>query len=200
MPDTYKIVTLKANAQEIVTLKYFWCQICTICYFGGKCSENLYLKMHLAPHMYRIVTVKANAQEIVTFKYIWHHICTKLLLSKQMFRKLSLENAFDTKYVQNHHFTGKCSGNCYLNMHLTPHMYKIITLQANAEEIITLKCFWCQICTKSLLERQMLRKDLTINGVLCKRPFTHEGNYLIVNLKLTISMHVKCSFCLYVLR
>ena len=40
-------------------------------------------------------------------------------------------------------------------MHLTPNMYKIIILQANAKEIITLKCPWCQICTKSLLWRQM---------------------------------------------
>ena len=38
-----KIITLKANAKKIVTLK-----------------------MHLAPNMYKIVTVKANAQEIIT--------------------------------------------------------------------------------------------------------------------------------------
>ena len=80
-----------------------------------------------------------------------------------MLRKSSLENAFDTTYVQKHYFEGKCSGNRYfkmhltpcmykivafegnwkgnrhLKMHLTPNMYKIITLMANAKEIITVK-------------------------------------------------------------
>ena len=53
-----------------------------------------------------------------------------------MLRKSSLLNAFDTKYVQNHYFEGNCSGNCHFKMHLTPHMYKIVTLKANAQEII----------------------------------------------------------------
>ena len=66
-----------------------------------------------------------------------------------MLRKSSLSNAFDTKYVQNHYFEGKCSENHHLKMHLTPHMCKTIilnanakkiTLKANAQEIITLKC------------------------------------------------------------
>ena len=43
--NMYKIVTLKANAKEIVTLK-----------------------MHLTPNMYKIITLKANAKEIVTLK------------------------------------------------------------------------------------------------------------------------------------
>ena len=73
--------------------------------------------MLLTPHMYKIVTLKANAQEIHYFKM-----------------------AFDTTYVQNHYFEGKCSENHYFKMHLTPHMYKIITLKANAKEIFTLKC------------------------------------------------------------
>ena len=38
-----------------------------------------------------------------------------------------------------------------LNMHLTPNMYKIITLNANAKKIVTLKCMWHHICTKMLL-------------------------------------------------
>ena len=42
-PNMYKIITLKANAKEIITLK-----------------------MHLAPNMYKIVTLKANAKKIVT--------------------------------------------------------------------------------------------------------------------------------------
>ena len=54
-----------------------------------------------------------------------------------MLRKLLLENAFGTTYVQNRYCEGKCSGNLYFKMHLTPHMYKIITLKANAQEIIT---------------------------------------------------------------
>ena len=31
------------------------------------------------------------------------------------------------------------------------YMYKIITVKANAKEIVTFKCIWHQICTKSLL-------------------------------------------------
>ena len=50
-----------------------------------------------------------------------------------MLRKSSLEHAFDTKYVQNCYCEGKCSGNLYFKMHLTPHMYKIVTLKANAK-------------------------------------------------------------------
>ena len=42
-PNTYKIVTLKANAQEII-----------------------HFKMYLTPNMYKIVTLKANAKEIIT--------------------------------------------------------------------------------------------------------------------------------------
>ena len=130
MWNMYKNVTLKANAKI-----------------------NHYFKMHVAPHMYKTITLKANAKEIVTLKCIWHQICTKLLLCRQMLRKLSLQNAFDTTYVQNHYFEGKCKGNRHIKMHLTPHMYKIVTLKANAKEIVTLKCIWHQICTKTLLER-----------------------------------------------
>ena len=43
MPNTYKIVTLKANA-----------------------NENHYFKMHLTPNMYKIITLKANAKEIMS--------------------------------------------------------------------------------------------------------------------------------------
>ena len=57
-----------------------------------------------------------------------------------MVRKSLLENAFDTIYVQNCYFEGKCSGNNHLKMHLTPNMYKIVTLKANAKEIVTVKC------------------------------------------------------------
>ena len=61
----------------------------------------------------------------------------------QMLRKLSCENAFGTTYVQNHYFAGKCSGNRYLtNAFGMSNMYKIVTLKANAKEIITLKCIW----------------------------------------------------------
>ena len=187
-PHMYKIITLKANAEEIITWKCFWCQICTKCYFEGKCSENRHFKMHLAPNMYKIITFKANAKEIITFKCIWHQICTKLLLWRQMLRKSSLLNAFSTTYVQNRYFAGKCSGNHYFKMHLAPHMYKIVTLKANAKkiitskciwhhicaktitmkanakEIITWKCLWHHICTKSLLWRQMLRKSSLENA------------------------------------
>ena len=54
-----------------------------------------------------------------------------------MLRKSLLENAFDAKYVQNHYFKDKCSGNRHLKMHVASHMCKTITLKANAKEIIT---------------------------------------------------------------
>ena len=54
-----------------------------------------------------------------------------------MLRKSLLENAFSTTYVQNCYFEGNCSGNRYFKMHVTPNMYKIVTLKANAKEIIT---------------------------------------------------------------
>ena len=38
------------------------------------------------------------------------------------------------------YFADKCSGNCYFKMLLMPNTYKIITLKANAQEIVTLKC------------------------------------------------------------
>ena len=57
-----------------------------------------------------------------------------------MLRKSSCLHAFDTKYVQNHYFEGKCSENHYLKMHVAPHMFKTVTLKANAKDIITLKC------------------------------------------------------------
>ena len=53
-----------------------------------------------------------------------------------MLRKLLLENAFGTTYVQNRYFQGKCLGNRHFKMHLAPNMYKIITVKANAKEII----------------------------------------------------------------
>ena len=62
--------------------------------------------MHLTANMYKIVSVKANAKEIAAVKCICHQICTKWLLWRQMLRKLLLENAFDAKYVQNHHIAG----------------------------------------------------------------------------------------------
>ena len=56
-----------------------------------------------------------------------------------MLRKLSLLNAFGTKYVQNHYFEGKCSENHYFKMHVAPHMCKTVNLNADAQEIITVK-------------------------------------------------------------
>ena len=114
-PHMCKIVTLKANAQEIVTCKmHFDAKYAHICYCEGKCSENCYLKMNLAPNMLQeIITLNANV------------------------RKSSLLNAFGTKYVQNHYFEGKCSENHHFKIHLVPQMCKTITLQANAKEIIT---------------------------------------------------------------
>ena len=57
-----------------------------------------------------------------------------------MLRKSLLYNACDTKYVQKHYFDSKCQGNCHLKMHLAPDMYKIVTLKANAQKIVTVKC------------------------------------------------------------
>ena len=58
-----------------------------------------------------------------------------------MLRRSLPENVFDTKFLQNHYFADKCSGKRYFKMLLMPNMYKIITLKANANEIITLKYF-----------------------------------------------------------
>ena len=70
--------------------------------------------MHLTPNMYKIVTLR------------------------HMLRTLLLENAFDTKYVQNRYLAGKCKGNRHCKMCLTPNIYKII--------------IWRQMIRKSLLE------------------------------------------------
>ena len=48
-----------------------------------------------------------------------------------MLRKSLLQNAFDTKYVQNCYFEGKCLGNSYFKMSLMPNTYKIVTVKAN---------------------------------------------------------------------
>ena len=50
-PNMYKIVTVKANAKEIITFK-----------------------MCLTPNMYKIITLKANAEKIITLKCMWHNI------------------------------------------------------------------------------------------------------------------------------
>ena len=68
MPNMYKIVTLKAHAKDIVTLKCICHHICANHYFEGKCSENHYFNMHLTPNMYKIVTLEANAKKIITWK------------------------------------------------------------------------------------------------------------------------------------
>ena len=165
-PHMYKTITLKANAKDIITLKCIWHQIC-----------------------YKIVTLKANAQKIVTWKCIWHHICTKLLLWRQILRKsllykclwlqictksllwrqnakeiITLKCVWHQICTKLYYFEGKCSGNCYFQMHLTPNMHKIISLKTYAKKIVTLKLkwFWCQICTKSLLWRQMLISCTTL--------------------------------------
>ena len=39
-------------------------------------------------------------------------------------------------------------------MHLAPNMYKMVTVKANAKEIITLKCIWHQICTQTVHKMQ----------------------------------------------
>ena len=47
-------------------------------------------------------------------------------------------------------------------MHLAPHMYKIVTLKANAKEIITLKCIWHQICIKFVTLKANAKKIVTL--------------------------------------
>ena len=86
----YKIITLKANAKKIVTVKGIWHHVCKKTLLWRQMLRNRYFKMCLTPNMYKIVTLKANAKEIVTWTCIWHHICTKSLLWKQMLRKSSL--------------------------------------------------------------------------------------------------------------
>ena len=69
-------------------------------------------------------------------------------------------------------------------MHLTPNMYKIMTLKAHAKIIVTWKCVWHQICTKSLLWRQMLRKSLLKNAF---DQINHLGKMSPV---LSVSIHI----------
>ena len=156
-PHMCKTKTLKVNTREIITVKCVWHQICTKSLLwrqmlGKSLPRNACGTTHV-----QTITLKANAKEIITWKWIWHQICPESLLWRQMLRKASLENAFDTTYVQNCYFAGKCQENHYLKMHLAPHMYKTITLKANAKEIVTWKCIWHQICTKWLLCREMPR-------------------------------------------
>ena len=66
----YKIITLKGNAKEIIILNAFGPTYIQNRYFEGKCKENRYFKMHVAPHMYKIITLKANAKEIITLKCV----------------------------------------------------------------------------------------------------------------------------------
>ena len=47
-------------------------------------------------------------------------------------------------------------------MHLAPNMYKMVTLNANAKEIITLKCIWHQICTKLVTLNANAKKIITL--------------------------------------
>ena len=108
-------------------------------YFEGKCYGNHYLKMHLTPNTYKNITLKANAKEIINCKICLTPHMYKIVTLSQMLRKSLLENAFGTTYVQNHYFEGKCSGNHNLKMHLTLDMCKIMTLKANAQEIIHVK-------------------------------------------------------------
>ena len=139
MPNMYKIVTVHANAEKIVTWKCIWCQIYT-----------------------KYITLKANVQRKSSlWKCIWHHICTKSLLWRHMLRK-----SFTVKCMLAPHMykTITLKANAqeinYLQMHLAPNMYKIVTLKANAKGIMySVKCVWHQICTKTSLWREMLRKS-----------------------------------------
>ena len=81
--------------------------------------------MCLTPNMYKIVTLNANAKKSHHFKmHLTSNMYKIVTLKAKMLRKSLLENACDTKYVQNRYFAGKCSGNCHFKMHLTPNMYE----------------------------------------------------------------------------
>ena len=85
-PNMCKIITLKANAKKIITVKMLlmsnlykmllWRQMLRksslLNAFGTRYVQNSYLK--------------ANVQDIVTWKCMWHQICTKPLLWRQMLR------------------------------------------------------------------------------------------------------------------
>ena len=185
---------------EIYTKFHLWvfpeCDIC-IC----KCYGNHHFKMHLTPNMYKIVTWKANVKKIVTIKCIWHQICTKCCYLKMHVAPKANE------------FEGKCKGNRYLKMHMTPNMYKIITLKANAKEIITLKCMWHKYVQNRYFEGKCsgncylkmhmapnMCKIVTLKAnakeiVTCKMHMTL-NTYKIVNLKvnaqeiITVKMHL----------
>ena len=109
-PHMYKIVTLKENAQENCSLwKCIWHKICTKLVTLKANSKKIVPVKCIWHHICtKLLLVKTNAKEIITLKCVWCQICTKSLLWMQMLRKPLCENAFDTKYVQNHYFEGKC--------------------------------------------------------------------------------------------
>ena len=163
-PNMYKMTTLKANAKEIVTVKCIWHQICTKSLLWRQMLRKSFLENAFDTKYIQNHHVEPNPKKIVILICIWHHICTKPLLWRQMLRKSSLKNVFDTTYIKKCYFEGKCYENHYLKMHVAPHMCKTCTLKANAQEIITVKCIWHQICTKLLCGTEMLRKSSPENA------------------------------------
>ena len=47
-------------------------------------------------------------------------------------------------------------------MYLAPNMYKIITLNANAKKIVSLKCVWHHICTKTVTLKANAQENITL--------------------------------------
>ena len=65
--------------------------------------------MHLTPNMYKFITLKTNAKEIVSVKmHLTPNMYKFITLKANAQKIMSLQNAFDTKHVQNRYFARKC--------------------------------------------------------------------------------------------
>ena len=123
--------------------------------------------------------------------HVWHqiHVYKNRYFAGKCSENRHFKKHVDTTYVQNHHFEGKCSENRYCKMHVTPTMYKNITLERHMPRKLSLgKCIWHQICTKSLLCRQMLRKSVTCK--MCLTPNMYKNVTLKANAKEIVTL--KC--------
>ena len=142
-------------------------------YFAGKCSENHYLKMHVASD------ICAKHDELL-WRQMWSRkiIYTTCVQKCYFAGKCSSLQCMWHHILQNLYFEGKCSRIHHCIWH---QICKIVMRNGNAKEIIT-KCIWHHIYTKSLLCRQMLR------NLLLEMHLTANMSLLWQNA------HVKCIF------
>ena len=136
IPNMYKIATLKADAKEIASLwKCVWHQICTkLITLKANAKEHHYLKMHLTPHMYKIVTLHGKCKGNCSLENAFDTcICTKSLLWRQMLRIITDKMCLPVQYY--------CTKTCTLKANATEHQLYTENdiLTPHMYKIITLK-------------------------------------------------------------